>query len=269
MSRQIGLAPLSSLSTPPDQLVRLAAATGFSFAGLRVIAVTPNEPVYDLSPGSPLLAATQQALKETGLYVLDTEFLQVNADTTREAWLPALEAAGALEAKTFTIAAGDDNIARLTDTIGAMVDDARDFGVTPALEPISYRSVHSIPQAAAIARDSGAKVVADTLHMARFGATPEELTEATDVLGVLQLCDSPLQRPADLDGLVTESRSLRLAPGEGEQNLLTFVNALDSNVPLSVETPNDGEVASRGDAGWINHLYNTTQALLEKIEEAV
>src|SRR5699024_1032426 len=73
MSRQIGLAPLSSLSTPPDQLVRLAAATGFSFVGLRVIAVTPNEPVYDLSPGSPLLAATQQALKETGLYVLDTE----------------------------------------------------------------------------------------------------------------------------------------------------------------------------------------------------
>lgn len=105
--------------------------------------------------------------------------------------------------------------------------------------------------------------------MARFGATPEELTDATDVLGVLQLCDSPLQRPADLDGLVTESRSLRLAPGEGEQNLLAFVNALDSNVPLSVETPNDGEVASRGDAGWINHLYNTTQALLEKFEKAV
>lgn len=269
MSPHIGLAPLSSLSTPPDQLVRLAAAAGFAFVGLRVNAVTQNEPVYDLSPGSSLLAATQQALTETGLYVLDTEFLQVNADTTRDDWLPALEAAGALGAKTFTIATGDDDIARLTDTIGNMVEDAREFGVTPALEPISYRSVHSLPQAADIARATGAKVVADTLHMARFGATPEELAKVSDVLAVLQLCDSPLNRPGDLEGLVAESRSLRLAPGEGEQNLLAFVNALDPSVPLSVETPNDAELAARGDAGWINHLYTTTHNLLEKIEEAV
>lgn len=263
MPRPIGLAPLSVLTTPPDQLVYLAAHAGFSFVGLRVIAVTQNEPVYDLSPGSPLLAKTLTALEETGLYVLDTEFLQINADTSRADWLPALEAAGVLGAQTFTIAAGDDDIARLTDTIGRLVADAQDFGVTPALEPISYRSVHALPQAAIIARDTGAKMVADTLHMARFGGTPEELAASADVLGVLQLCDSPAQRPADLEGLIIESRSLRYAPGEGDQDLRSFIEALDPAVPLSVETPNDEEVAKRGAEGWINHLYATTHELLE------
>src|SRR5699024_10710231 len=108
MIRNIGLAPLSALTTPSDELIRMAANAGFSFVGLRVLAVTPDEPHYDLAPGSPLLNRTLRALDETGLHVVDTEFLQVNAHTDRDTWLPALEAAGALGATRFTVAAGDE-----------------------------------------------------------------------------------------------------------------------------------------------------------------
>ncbi|MDN6326262.1 MAG: sugar phosphate isomerase/epimerase, partial [Corynebacterium sp.] len=61
-ARPVGLAPLSALDVAPDRLVRLAAAAGFDFVGLRVLAVTPEEPHHDLSPGSPLLARTMEAL---------------------------------------------------------------------------------------------------------------------------------------------------------------------------------------------------------------
>ncbi|MBD8031127.1 sugar phosphate isomerase/epimerase family protein [Corynebacterium gallinarum] len=264
MIRNIGLAPLSALTTPSDELIRMAANAGFSFVGLRVLAVTPDEPHYDLAPGSPLLNRTLRALDETGLHVVDTEFLQVNAHTDRDTWLPALEAAGALGATRFTVAAGDENLSRLTDTLGSLVADAAEFGVIPALEPITYRSVHSIPQAVAIAEATGVRVLADTLHMARFGATLDELHMAADFIDMIQLCDSPLQAPAETEGLIYESRAARLAPGDGEQPLADFVAALPEDTLISVEVPNDAELTLRGPQNWINHLYNTTRAMLEQ-----
>lgn len=262
MIRSIGLAPLSALATPPDELIHQAADAGFDFIGLRVLAVTPDEPNYDLTPSSPLLSRTLTALAETGLRVVDTEFLRIEKDTDRNTWLPALESAQALGATRFTVAAGDENIARLTDTLGRLAADATDFGVVPALEPITYRSVHSIPQAADIARATGIRVLPDTLHMTRFGTTTAELAAAADCIDMIQLCDSPAHTPADTAGLVHEARAARLAPGEGDQKIIEFLKILPETALISLEVPNDREVATRGSRNWINHLYRTTRALL-------
>lgn len=264
--RKLGLAPLSALTVSPDRLVRLAADAGFDFVGLRVLAVTTEEPFYDLSPGSPLLADTLTALADTGLTVLDTEFLRIDAGTDRDTWLPALEASRALGATRFTTTAGDDDIPRLTDTLGRLVDDAADFGVIPALEPISYRSVHSLPVAAGIAREAGARVLPDTLHMARFHATVDELAEVTDLVDMVQLCDSPSDAPATVEGLVEESRALRLPPGEGGQDLARFLEPVAADLPVSVEVPNDDELARRGPSDWIRHLHDTAVDLLNSTD---
>lgn len=261
--RRLGLAPLSALTVSPDRLVRLAAGAGFDFVGLRVLAVTAEEPSYDLSPGSPLLADTLAALAETELSVVDTEFLRIDSDTGRDTWLPALEASQALGATSFTVTAGDDDLSRLTDTLGSLVQDAAPFGIAPALEPISYRSVHSLPVAADIARAAGARVLPDTLHMARFHATVGELSDVADLVDMIQLCDCPAEAPATVDGLVEESRALRQAPGDGVQDLPGFFHALPCDLPVSVEVPNNGELARRGDADWIRHLHDTAARLLE------
>jgi sugar phosphate isomerase/epimerase len=263
--RQIGLAPLSALAVAPDQLVRLAAEAGFDFVGLRVLGVTDTEPSYDLSPGSPLLAATLTSLKETGLSVVDTEFLRIDAGTDRSTWLPALEATAALGGTRFTVAAGDEDLNRLTDTLGHLVEDAAGFGVIPALEPISYRSVHSLPVAARIARHTGARVLADTLHMTRFSATDEDLTETADLIDMIQLCDCPSAMPDGIEGLVEESRADRLAPGDGEQDLARFLRLLPTDLPVSLEVPNDRELTRRGAAGWFRHLHDSASALLDSL----
>lgn len=261
--RSIGLAPLSSLSVAPDTLVRLAADIGFDFVGLRVHAVTPDEPNYDLSPGSPLLERTLSTLSETGITVIDAEFLRIDADTGPDTWMPALEAASAVGATRFTVAAGDDDIPRLTDTLCRMVQDAAPFGVIPALEPISYRSVHSLPVAASIGRTTGARVLADTLHLSRFPTSEEEIVDAAPLIDMVQLTDCPATRPSDLAGLVEESRALRYAPGDGDQNLARFLHPLPADLPVSLEVPNDGDVARRGPEAWFRHLYNSTVELLD------
>ncbi|WP_291480033.1 sugar phosphate isomerase/epimerase [Corynebacterium sp.] len=264
--RPLGLAPLSALTVPPDRLVRLAADAGFDFVGLRVLAVTADEPSHDLSPGSPLLTDTLTALSDTGLAVVDAEFLRIDADTGPDTWMPALETAQALGATRFTVAAGDDDLSRLTDTLGRLVQDAAGFDVVPALEPISYRSVCSLPVAAEIARATGARVLPDTLHLARFHATTAELTELAGVAGLVdmvQLCDSPRQPPTTTEGLVEESRSRRLAPGDGEQDLAGYLRALPPDLPVSVEVPNDALLAHHGDAAWIRHLHDTARRVLD------
>ncbi|MCJ7858313.1 sugar phosphate isomerase/epimerase family protein [Corynebacterium kalidii] len=264
-TRPLGLAPLSALTVPPDRLVRLAAEAGFDFVGLRVLAVTDSEPVHDLSPGSALLADTLTALEETGLSVVDAEFLRIDADTGRDTWLPALEASQAVGATRFTVAAGDDDLARLTDTLGRLVQDAAAFGVVPALEPISYRSVRSLPVAAGIASATGARVLPDTLHLARFDATADELAAVADLVDMVQLCDSPARPPATLEGLVEESRARRLAPGDRDQDLAGYLRPLRDDLPVSVECPHDGELARRGAAEWIRHLHDSATHLLDSI----
>lgn len=266
MSRRIGLAPLTVLDTPPDQLIREAAAAGFDFVGLRVLPVTDQEPRYDLRPSSRLLNRTLEAINETGLWVEDTEFLCIDEGTSRDVWLPALEAAQALGAKSFTVTAGDENLERLSATLSCLVADAAEFGIIPTLEPITYRSVHSITQAAEIARLTGSRVLADTLHMARFGASPGELRGAADVVDMLQLCDSSSLAPTDVEGLVYESRAARLAPGEGDQALGDLVRALPPTTLISLEVPNEYELAKRGSAKWIQHLHENTRAFLNSIE---
>lgn len=265
-ARPVGLAPLSALDVAPDQLVRLAAAAGFDFVGLRVLAVTPEEPHHDLSPGSPLLARTLEtleALDATGLYVLDAEFLRLDATTGPDDWLPALDAARALGATRFTVAAGDDDQARLTDTLGRLTQDAASYGVVPALEPISYRAVRSLTDAGRIARAAGARVLPDMLHLARVGTGPAELAQVGDLVDMVQLCDCPAVAPTDTAGLTEEARAARLAPGDGEQDLARHLAVLPDDLPVSVEVPNVTELARRGPSGWIRHLHDSTRRMLD------
>lgn len=253
-SQPLGLAQLSLLDVAAPQLIRLAAEVGFDFIGARVRAVTPNEPVYDFHPGSELLTETLAAINETGVTVGDIEFLLVDGSDQRAAWLAMLEAGQALGATTMTVAASLEDEAQLTDLLGQMTEDGRQFGVTPTLEPISYQAVNTLPQAARIARAAGCQLVADTLHLSRVETPAAQLTDYAEQISMLQLCDGPATAPTDRDGLVLESRSQREVPGEGEFGLAHYVAAMPAVTPLSVEAPADATVERIGHKAWASRL---------------
>lgn len=253
-TQQIGLAQLSLVRTAPPQLVRIAAAAGFDFIGARVRPVTATERAYDLQPGSSMLAETLRAIEETGVGVKDIEFLLLDGTDQRAAWRQMMEAGQALGAGTLTVAASLTDHTKLAEILGQMVRDGEEFGIVPTLEVISYQSVNSLPLAAALARDTGCRLVGDTLHLSRVGTTDEQLRENAGLIPMLQLCDGPALAPADRDALVHESRSERGVPGSGDFRLAEMVAALPADLPLSVEAPSDSTLARLGEQAWANTL---------------
>lgn len=263
-TQELGLAQLSLLDSSPAELVHLAADTGFDFIGARVRQVTPEEKPYNLQPGSPLLAQTLQAVKDTGVRVHDIEFILLDGSAQREAWLQMLDAGQALGAKTLTVAASDANLPRLTGNLGRMVEDARNFGIAPTLEVISYQSVNSLELAGQLAQATGCKIVADTLHLSRIQAQPGQLAAQAEHVAMLQLCDAVAQRPQTREGLVLESRSERVVPGQGAVPLAEFVAALPAELPLSVESPSDSTVARIGARRWAEELKAGAEQVLAR-----
>jgi hypothetical protein len=81
MDRPISLAHLTVLDTTPPELVTVAAAAGFRSIGIRLTA-TPSVgvPPYDALHDGPVLRDTLQRLADTGVSVLDTEFLRFEPD---------------------------------------------------------------------------------------------------------------------------------------------------------------------------------------------
>lgn len=276
----LGIAHLSLLQLDPPELVRVAAEAGYQFVGLRVRGATPTETWPDQRPGSATSRATEAALRETGMRVRDIEFLSLDGYTGREAWLPMLEVGAAFGADTLNLAGQDADVSRLTDTLAQVVSDAAEFDITPALEPISYNAVSTVPQAASIARAAGARVMLDPLHLRRGGSSVADV-KALDpsLIPVLQLCDGPAATPeqitlgsllprgmsADGEPRKVESRALRLAPGLGAFDLESLVRAVPAGTPISLEVPHVNLASKLGALGYARYLHNATLELLDRI----
>lgn len=268
-TRRIGLAPLSMLDVAPPDLVDIAADAGFDFVGIRVRAVTTAETPYDLSVGSDLLQATVARLQARQIPCLDAEFILLNGRTGPDDWRPALASASALGAATMTIAINDPEPNRADDSLAALLADVAEAGLRGTIEPISYNTVRSVPAAAELARRHGCQVLLDSLHLTRFGAEAEQLAAAADLVPMVQLCDGPAVAPPDRDGLVAESRSERMSPGEGDFPLAMYLAQVGADVPVSVEVPSVRLRAGQPGAtpqAYAEHLLAATRALLQAAE---
>lgn len=276
----IGIAHLSLLQLEPDELVDIAAQSGFDFVGIRVRGATPTEQIPDQSPGSRMSRSTIARLKDTGVRVRDIEFLSLDGHTGREAWLPMLEAGAALGASTLNLAGQDPESSRLADTLAELVSDAAVYGIVPALEPISYNAVSTVGQASELASAAGAHVMLDPLHLQRGGSTPDDVTQLDpSLIPVLQLCDGPLEVPnsieiteplprgmtADGEPRKVESRAYRLPPGDGEFPLADLLRSVSVGIPLSLEVPNAPLTAELGVLNYAKQLKHSAERLLSEV----
>jgi sugar phosphate isomerase/epimerase len=206
-----------------------------------------------MQPGSPMSKETITRLADTGLHVRDIEFLSLDENADADYWLPALEAGAALGASSVSVVGADSDLGRLADTLARLTADAHRFGIVPTLEPISYQVIRSIHDAARLARNAGAAVLVDSLHVQRFGGSIDEVRALEpELVPILQICDAPLRVPEHLDapvsmplGMTTngsvlqlEARALRMIPGTGELPLRELIDAVPADTPLSVEVPN-------------------------------
>jgi sugar phosphate isomerase/epimerase len=259
--RSLGIAHLTLLNVPPPALVTIAATAGFDFVGLRISPAAEREFAYPMGVGSPMLADTRQRLDDHGMEVLDIEVMDLRPDSSLAQWRPALESGAVLGARCLNVIASDPDAARLADTLAALVIDAAPFGIRPMLEPIPYRSVRSLGLALELARESGAGLLVDALHLHRLGCRPADLRGLDPSLfQYAQLCDAPMNPPAPIEdgsgsltneerrteALRIEARTARLLPGRGALPLKDLLAVLPAGTPLSVEAPSGQLLAELG-----------------------
>ncbi|XVQ07714.1 sugar phosphate isomerase/epimerase family protein [Spirillospora sp. CA-255316] len=276
MKRSVGVAHLSALHLTPPDLVEAAALRGFDFVGTRVRPATAGESRYPVDAGSPMSDETARAMSATGVSVLDVECFSLSGTQAREEWQAVLRAGAALGARVLNVIGADTNRSRLVDVLGQLVLDAREFGIRPSLEPISYQAVRTVDDAAGIAKVTGCGLMLDVLHFMRAGGSPEQLLELPKgTVTAIQLCDGPAEPPeftpparlpmnqsVDGSSLQLESRSKRLVPGTGTFPLTEILRALPG-VPVSVEVPDVVFVDSYGTDAHVDRLAEAVTHIVE------
>ena len=241
-ARQMSLAHLTVLDTTPPELVTAAAAAGFSTIGIRLTATSSvGIPPYDMLKDGPLLRETLRRLADTGVSVLDTEFLRFEPEHPLGVPEGFLEVSARLGARHVLVMSAEPEEARTVERFCELCDGAAPYGLTVGLEFAIYTGVKTLAQAAqvvALSRRANASVLVDALHFSRSGGMPAHLAEVDATrLPYAQICDASAEMPVDVPGLIREARTGRLLPGEGALPLRELVAALPPGVPLAVEAP--------------------------------
>ena len=242
--RPISLAHLTVLDATPPELVTVAAATGFKTIGIRLTA-TPSVgiPPYDILREGPVLRETILRLADTGVSVLDTEFLRFEPEHPIGIPEGFLEVSARLGAKNVLVMSAEPEEARTIERFCELCDRAAQYGLQVGLEFSIYTGVRTLAHAARIvaqSKRSNASVLVDALHFSRSGGMPADIgTVDPSRFRYAQICDASadMPGPSDTPNLIREARTGRLLPGEGVLPLRDLVAALPAGVPLAIEAP--------------------------------
>ena len=244
MPRPISLAHLTVLDTTPPELVTVAAAAGFRTVGIRLTA-TPSVgiPPYDMLHDGPMLRETLARLADTGVSVLDTEFLRFESDQPVGVPDGFLETSARLGARNVLVMSAEPAEARTIERFCELCDQAATYGLHVCLEFAIYTGVRTLAHAADVVARSkrpNASVLIDALHFSRSGGLPAHVAQVDPaLLRYAQICDAVADMPAahDTPALIREARTGRLLPGEGALPLAELVAALPEGAPLAIEAP--------------------------------
>lgn len=240
----ISLAHLTVLDTTPPELVTVAAAAGFRTIGIRLTA-TPSVgiPPYDMLREGPLLRETERRLADTGVSVLDTEFLRFEPEHPVGVPEGFLEVSARLGARHVLVMSAEPEETRTIERFCDLCDRAAAYGLNVCLEFAIYTGVRTLAHAADIvarSKRANASVLIDALHFSRSGGAPADVAGIDPaLLRYAQICDASadMPGPGDTPALIREARTGRLLPGEGVLPLAELVAALPASAPLAVEAP--------------------------------
>ncbi|MCR0983867.1 sugar phosphate isomerase/epimerase family protein [Roseomonas populi] len=241
MTPTFSLSALTALELPPPALMEVAAATGCSYVGLRLIPVVPGGAAYPLMDDPELLRRTLTQSRDSGVGVADLEIVMLRPETDVTAFRPFLDVGAALGARHVLVAGYDDDRERLVDNYAAFCREAAAFGLTGDLEFMPWTAVPDLATAIDIvgrAAQPNAGILIDALH---FDRSDSRLPDIADVprewLHYWQLCDAPAARPSSTAELLHTARAERMIPGEGGLDLKALARAMPDDLVVSLEIP--------------------------------
>lgn len=258
MSRLISLAAGVCPELGPADFVSVCAEAGWPAAGIWFDTRTWSDQVT---------AEVALRLSDSGLVPLDVEALFVGSNGDNGDHL--IEAAAALGARNVLVVSRGMERPAFVERFAELCDLAAPAGIRCAIEFIPFFDIKTVEAAANIVREVGqpnGAVLADNLHVARGGGSPNDLRSYDDDLfPYAQLCDAAPGKPTDLYREAIDGRMVMGGPGGLPAR--EFVQALPHNVPLSLEIrsaalrsefPNHVERAK--------HVLKTTSQFLSDID---
>lgn len=235
------LAHLTVLDLPPPEMIRVAARTGYRTVGLRLIRVTDTTPGYPLMDDPVMLRETKAAMADTGIGVLDIEFVKITPETDVAALEPFLATGAELGARHVITAPYDPDLGRLADRLAGIGELGASYGLSALLEFFPWTVVPDFGAALRLVEATGRTdtgVLVDTLHFDRSGSTLEQLDAAPrSRLPMVHVCDAPAEKPSTTEGLLHTARAERLPPGEGGLGILSVLRHLPPGIPIALEVP--------------------------------
>ncbi len=265
-ARAFSLAHLTAIVLSPPELIHVAARAGFRSVGLRLIAVTPDSPGYPLVDDPAAMRATKAAIADTGVGVMDIEFVRINPEID-VGKLERVVAAGAeLGAKYLITAPYDPDHARLSDRLGGINELCRGYGLRAVLEFFPWTDVPDLATVAGVVEATGQDdcgILVDTLHYARGGSTPEQFEGlAPSRFPFVHVCDAPGGISWTREELFHAGRVERLPPGEGDIDIKGILQHLPADIPVGLEVPMTAMMAAKGAEAVVRRIHEAAERLL-------
>lgn len=247
---KFSLAYLTVLNTPPPEMIDIAAKAGYDFVSLRPIYMgLPGEPNYSLATNKELFRKTKEALKRTGLGLLDIELARIADGIDPVQYEPELEASAKLGARHVLSSIWTDNKDEAIEKFAKLCDLADQYGLTVDLEFVPIASVSKLADAVEIlntVNKDNAGLMIDIHHFHRSHDKVEDLKELPhEWFRFLHLCDAPGEIPEDREEMIRIVREARSYVGEGGIDVASIINSIPQ-VVYSIELPNKEQIELLG-----------------------
>lgn len=243
----LALDHLTVVDTLPVELVRSAGECGCRAICLFLesMAVLPRMPAFSLLSDRAAREATRRSCEDWGLKIDLAYPFTLTGRTEARSFLPAMETAASLAARTLNVLLYDRDPERRFERFAAFCELAVPLGLSVAVEFYPLAQVRSLREAlelvARVNRPGVVGVNVDLLHLVRSGGGIEEVAAAPPgAILYAQYCDAP--RELDADAWGWEASYQRLVPGEGQLEVGRFSEALPADVRCSVEVPQEREI---------------------------
>jgi sugar phosphate isomerase/epimerase len=273
--QDLGLEFISVFGMPPVEYVELAAGLGCGYVTFSLepsLAFNPhNYSPYSLRTDAGLRRDVKAALAHHGVRISLGEGFVITSDKdVRDVWGPDLAIMSELGVKRINAVTLEPDFARNVDQYGALAELSASHGIETLVEFIPIFTIPDLPTAVRLVRQVGRpdfRLVIDTMHVGRSGATAAELAALDPALVAhIQLCDAPIS-PVIPDYL-TEAMYERQVPGEGELPLADMLAALPRDkVVIGLEVPRRSEAeAGAGPRERLGRCVAAARELLGDVE---
>jgi sugar phosphate isomerase/epimerase len=255
MPRTYSLAYLTSHRCTPPEAIRVAAANGYAFVGLRLWPNAPGAPQQHLLGLPEVLRETVAVQRDTGVGVFDLEIIRIGEQFDPHTWDALYDAGAALNAKAILVAGDDTDEARLTAHYARLCEVMQRYGMTADLEFMPWTAVPNANAALRIIANAGtpdnAGILVDALHVGRSHTTLDDIRAIPrGLLHYAQICDAEAGTHFTTEQMIHSARCERLLPGDGTIDVKGLFDALPSDLPISVELVNLAREANANPSEW-------------------